>query len=168
MGKKAWIVISLLPTLLSVGWHSRADDQFTPVVISPLAQKTQPVLGTDGKYHAVYELTFANTRPVTATLKKVEVLDDHDPPRVMATYESSELLARLRTLGNSPAGNPEIEFNGTRLFLIDLSFDTRTAVPPRLFHHVELLGAHSPGDPTPGPNSYTVAPFDLATAQAPV
>src|SRR5262245_29060670 len=97
MGRMIWFIALVLLTPLSVGRHSRADDQFTAVVVSPFTRKTQPVFGTDGKYHAVYELQFTNTRPVTATLTKIEVLADHDPPKVLATYESSELLSRLRT-----------------------------------------------------------------------
>lgn len=34
---------------------------------------------------------------------------------------------------------PGIESNGTRLFLIDLTFDSRAAVPGRLLHHLSLL-----------------------------
>ena len=168
MGKTRWLIALIFLTLLSAGRNSWADDQFTAVVVSPFTPKTQSVLGTDGKYHAVYELQFTNTRTVTATLKKIAVLDDHDPPKVLATYESNELLSRLRTLGNSPAGNPEVEFNGTRLFLIHVSFDSRGAIPPRLRHRVELLGANNPGDPTPGPASYTAALIDLALPQGPV
>jgi hypothetical protein len=78
------------------------------------------------------------------------------------------LLTQLRTLANTAAGTPEIEFNGTRLFLIHLTFAARAEVPRRLRHHFELLGAASPGDTTPTSMSYTVAPFDLAPQPLPV
>jgi hypothetical protein len=54
------------------------------------------------------------------------------------------LLSNLRTLANTAASNPEIEFNGTRLFLMDLAFDSREKVPRRLEHHLDVLGASSP------------------------
>ncbi|MBI3801301.1 MAG: M23 family peptidase, partial [Deltaproteobacteria bacterium] len=169
MDKKAWFVALMLLALLSVDWNTQAaTDQFTPVVVSPFTSKTQPVLGTDGKYHAVYELEFANIRPVTATLKKIEVLDANDSSRVIATYEGGEVLARLRTLGNTAAGASDIEFNGTRLFLIHLSFDSPDAIPLRLLHHLDLLGPTGPGDPTVTPLNYTAAPFELARPQVPV
>jgi len=137
-------------------------DQFTPVVVSPLAETTTPVLGTDGKYHVVYELTFSNARPVTATLKRIAVLDAETPAKSIAAYEGGELLARLRTLGNTAASSPEIEFNGARLFLIHLAFDSQADVPRHLLHHVELLGASGAApEPTLTPSSYTVTPFPL-------
>jgi hypothetical protein len=46
--------------------------------------KSQPVLGTDGKYHLVYELVCTNTKSVTATLQKIEVLDDRVPSGAVA------------------------------------------------------------------------------------
>lgn len=35
-------------------------DQFTPVLASPVAPKSAPAPGTDGKYHVVYELLLTN------------------------------------------------------------------------------------------------------------
>lgn len=170
------VVLALSVSVLLVWAQSRATDsqtgsagvgradQFTPVVVSPLAETTTPVLGTDGKYHVVYELTFTNARPGTATLKKIAILDTDTPTKTIATYEGGELLSRLRTLGNTAASSPEIEFNGMRLFLIHLAFASPAEVPRRLVHHVELLGASGAApEPTPSPSSYTVTPFPLNT-----
>jgi len=49
-------------------------DTFTPVVVSPLAPHTAPVLGTDGKYHVVYELMLVNAKAPPATLQRLAVL----------------------------------------------------------------------------------------------
>ena len=157
----AFIALVLFP-LPVMGW-TQQDDQFTPVVVSPLTQTTESVLGTDGKYHVVYELLFTNTRPQPATLKKLAVLDANPPSSVIAAYEGNEFLARLRTLGNTEADTPEITFNETRLLLLHLTFNSYADVPIRLLHHVELLGVASPADPTPVPISYTVAPVSLAS-----
>src|SRR5215472_13652516 len=110
--------------------------QWTSVVMSPLTPQAEPVLGVDGKYHAVYELEVMNTSPVIATLKQVMVLDGRDQDRVLATYEGSGLLTRLRTLNNREASTPAIELNGTRLVLVDVAFDSREAIPPRLLHRI--------------------------------
>src|SRR5262249_24620635 len=67
----------------------------------------------------------------------------------------------------TPASSPEIEFNGTRLFLIHLAFDSQVTIPRRLLHHVELLGAAGPGVSAPTPTSYTMASFDLVQRPAP-
>lgn len=149
--------------LLPAMGQETAPDQFTPVLVSPLTSSTQPFLATDGKYHVDYELVVTNAKPTTATLKKIEVLDADKPSAVIASYQGDTLLSRLRTMGAAPANNLQIEFNGTRMFLIDLIFDTRAQVPNRLQHHFEVLAAPTPAPMpvTPVALSYTVAPIAL-------
>ena len=160
MTRQQWLSVLVVLALPAAARNPRPD-RFTPVVASPLTANTQPVLGTDGKYHVVYELVLTNAQRVPAVLKKIEVFDAGHPSAAIAAYQGQELLSRLRTLGNSAAGVPEIEFNGTRLFLIDLSFDSRPALPSRLLHGLELLGASGPAAATASELSYTAAPFDL-------
>ena len=88
-------VIALMLAVLSLAAWGESNDQFTPVVVSPLLHKTQRVLGTDGQDHVVYELTLTNTSHVTATLKKIEILDARDPSFALDAYEGETLLARL-------------------------------------------------------------------------
>src|SRR5215216_3565625 len=99
MSRTVWFIVLMLVALPLGGW-SQSTDQFTPVVVSPLLPETKRVLGTDGQDHVVYELEFTNTSQASATLKKIEVLDDRDPSVTLATYEGDTLLSRLRTLGN--------------------------------------------------------------------
>src|ERR1700761_3454005 len=155
-------LIPLLLLLPAMGQEA-APDQFTPVLVSPLTSSTQPFLATDGKYHVDYELVVTNAKPTTATLKKIEVLDADKPSAVIASYQGDTLLSRLRTMGGAPANNLEIEFNGMRMFLIDLIFDTRAEVPNRLQHHFEVMAAPTPAPMpvTPVALSYTVAPIAL-------
>jgi hypothetical protein len=155
-----WLALIIL-VALAVPASGLRRDQFTPVVVSPLTADTQPVLGIDGKYHVVYELVLTNAMRVTATLKKVEVLDGNRPSRVLATFEGKDLLSRLRTLANTTSTSPEIESNSTRLFLIDLTFDSRAAVPDRMLHRVSVLGGNGPAATAATPLSYTVAPFEI-------
>jgi Peptidase family M23 len=160
------LMAALLLVLPAAGQKS-APDQFTPVIVSPLTGSTRPFPGTDGKYHVVYELVVTNTKPTPATLKKVEVLNARSQgvqsTAVIVSYEGAALLSRLRTLANTPANSPEIEFGGTRLFLIDLTFDAQAQIPGRLLHLFELTGASGPAPTpmTPVALSYTVAPLDL-------
>ena len=149
--------------LLSAHASSRPD-QFTPLVASALTKNTRPFLGTDGRVHVVYELVLINTSPTPATLKKIEVLDGSDSSKVLGSYSGQELLSCLRSTGRVPAENPTIEFNSTRLLLIDLSLDPAIALPEHLMHHIELLGAPSPGPKpaTPVLLSYTVAPLEIS------
>ncbi|HEY1766028.1 MAG TPA: M23 family metallopeptidase [Terracidiphilus sp.] len=165
-GTGGWSLALLLVALPAIG-QKPEPDQFTPVIASPLTASAQPFAGTDGKYHVVYELMLTNTKPTTATLKKIEVLDGGSQgsamPAVIATYEGDTLMSRLRTLANTPAGSPEIEFDGTRLLLVDLTFDSRAQVPVRLRHRFEVMGASTPAPApmTPEAMTYTVAALAL-------
>jgi hypothetical protein len=162
MRKSRYLLFLFVIALLSASATSRPD-QFTPLVVSALTNNTRPFQGTDGRVHLVYELVLTNTSPTPATLKKIEVLDGANSSKPLATYEGQELLLCLRTTGRLTAENPTIEFNSTRLFLIDLALDPAVALPAHLLHHIEVLGAVSPG-PKPAPPvllSYTVAPLDI-------
>jgi hypothetical protein len=162
LGIAALVVVLLSGLFRAVGSEpNQTPLQWTSVVMSPLTPQAEPVLGVDGKYHAVYELEVMNTSPVTATLKQIVVLDGRDPDRILATYEGRGLLTRLRTLNNREASTPAIELNGTRLVLVDIAFDSRDAIPPRLLHRLDLLGATGPAQTVPSPLSYTAAPIAL-------
>jgi hypothetical protein len=139
-------------------------DEFTPVVVSTLTPNAEPVLGSDGKQHVVYELVLTNTNVTTATLQKVEVVDAARPSRVVAQYAGSDLLKRLHATNNTPAKDTEIEWNGTRLLLLHLVFDPIAAIPRRLEHRLILLGAPGPyrQPVTPVSLRYTVAPLNIS------
>src|SRR5215470_12783169 len=90
------------------------------------------------------DFTPLNTSPTTAKVDKIEVLTRVAPRSTVATYQGQGLALRLRTLANTPAPSLEIEFNGARLFLVDLSFESYSAVPSELEHRINLRGAGSP------------------------
>src|SRR3984893_5272466 len=163
MRRPLYLLVLFVIPLLSAYASSRSD-QFTPLVVSPLTTNTRPFHGTDGRVHLVYELLLTNTSPTPAILKKIEVLDGSNPSKAVASYDGQGLLLRLRTTGRPTAENLTIEFNSTRLFLIDLSLDPAIALPEHLMHHIEVLGAPSPGPKptTPVLLSYTVAPLDIS------
>ncbi len=157
-----WITLVLLLILLASGARSKSDD-WTPLVAAPLTPNSQAFPGTDGKWHIVYELVLTNANVTPATVKRIEVVDASSPSRVLTSYEGSEVLTHLRTTANIPATNATIEFNGTRLFLIDIALEASAMRPKRLLHHFEVLGGAAPSHTagTPAPLSYTMAPFDV-------
>ncbi len=155
------LILFLILTLLSVEAQSTRD-QFTPLVASPLPANTRLFLGTDGRRHIVYELVLTNTSSTPASLKKIEVLDGNSPSKPLASYEGPSLLLCLKTTGRAAAENPTIDFNSTRLFLIDLVLDPAATPPEQLLHHIEVLGAPGPGPGSPVLLSYTVARLDVS------
>ena len=156
------IMLALLFILLAGRARSKSDD-WTPLVAAPLTANTQAFPGTDGKWHIVYELMLTNANVTPATLKRIEVVDASNPFRIFTLYEGSALLAHLRMTANIPAANATIEFNGTRLFLIDFSLEASTTRPKRLLHHFEVFGGAAPSHTAAAPTSlsYTVVPFDV-------
>ena len=136
-------------------------DTFTPVVVSPLAPHTAPVLGTDGKYHVVYELMLVNAKAPPATLQRLAVLDARDRSRVLATFEGNDVVGHMRTLLPRPATDGTIESNGARFFFIELTFRSPADVPRRVVHRLDLLAAAGPGAQASTPLTYTVTPFDI-------
>ena len=162
MSKCRCLIVLFLINLFAASVSARSD-QFTPVVAAPLTANARPFTGTDGRLHIVYELVLTNTNPTPATLEKVEVLNASDQSKVLASYDDRELLSRLRSTGGTAAENPTIEFNGTRLFLIDLTLDESVTPPGRLLHRLAVLGASSPArkPTTSALLNYTVAPLDI-------
>ena len=78
-------------------------DTFTSVVVSTLGRQTAPVLGTDGKYHVMYELMLVNSKAPPATLQRLSVLDASDHSRVLAAFEGDDVVGHTRTLLPGPA-----------------------------------------------------------------
>lgn len=160
MPKPHYLLLLLVVSTLSAGANS-TPDHFTPLVVSALTNNTRPFLGTDGRTHIVYELVLTNTSPTPATLKKIEVLDGS---KTVASYDGQGLLLCLRTTGRLTAESPTVEFNSTRLFLVDRALDPAMALPEHLLHHIEVMGAPGPGPKptTPVLLSYTVAPLNIS------
>jgi hypothetical protein len=163
--RKSLCLIVLVVVTLTVGTANPRPDSFTPLVVSPLTSHAFPFPGTDGRTHIVYELVLTNANVTPATLEGVEVIDVSNPSKALGTYQGQDLLSHLRTTGSSPADNATIEFNKTRLLLIDLDLDPQTKIPGKLLHRVKLLGATAPARQpmTPVSMSYTVAPLETAT-----
>jgi len=147
---------------------SESADQFTPVLASPVAPKTAPAPGTDGKYHVVYELLLTNATNFAAALEKIEVLDAHNPSRRLAAFQGGDLVSRLRVLLNQPATDLKIEGGSTRLVFLDLVFGSRDDVPHFLLHRLTLhLELKEAAKLLPAQMTYAVAPFEI-TADVPV
>jgi hypothetical protein len=161
--RKSIHLIVLFVFTLTAGAANPRPDSFTPLVISPLTSHALPFLGTDGRTHIVYELVLTNANVTPATLESVEVIDSSNPSKTLGTYQGQDLLSHLRTTGSSPADNATIEFNNTRLLLIDLDLDPQTKIPGKLLHRVRLLGATGPARQpmTPVSMTYTVAPLEI-------
>lgn len=143
-------------------------DVFTPVVVTPIGVQHVAVPGTDGLMHAVYELELTNTKPATATVQQVDVLDANMPDRVLASWSGAALLGRLRTLQPAPADAATIPFNGSLLLYVELAFEPGD-VPHAIAHRFHLLAAPNPGPhAAAAPAEYVAGKIGVARAPLPV
>jgi Peptidase family M23 len=155
--------------LVLVGFKTagKAADVYTPVIVSALQGSTQPVVGTDGKQHLVYELVVTNASRAVATLQKIEVVDARNPAKVLASFEGAGLIAHIHNTGNMPVEKAEIPFNETRVALVNFSMVVEAAsehpgTPSRLLHRVTLTGT-APGHRQDEmvEQHYVVAPIEV-------
>jgi hypothetical protein len=142
----------------------KAGDRFTPVTASIMGAPPSAFSGSDGLEHLVYELMLTNAKPALATLKQIDVIDPAASGRILGKYRDQDLLDRLYTLQPRPAGSPTIEFNGSRLVFVELTFEPGK-VPRTISHRLRLLGAANPGPRTPATAlDYRVATINLDTS----
>ena len=145
-----------------------AEDAFTPVTVSFVgAGSATPVLGSDGRYRAVYELVLTNTKPVPASLDAVDVLDASDGSKVVG-LKGKDLTDNLRTLDVQPVEDRSLPPNESRLLYITAVFDTKADVPDALDHRIEVTGANNPGATKPTPLSYKAGRLTLSEDPPPV
>ncbi|MCA1672413.1 MAG: M23 family metallopeptidase, partial [Actinobacteria bacterium] len=150
------------------GVGAPAPTVFTPVVASVVASPASPVLGTDGRYHVLYELELINAKEASATLQSVEVLDADQPSRVITSYAGAAVVGRLRTLVPAPVADAMIPAGQGRFFFVELTFGSKEEIPPRVVHHLTLLGAGNPGATAPALLRYEAAPVQIGGTPVPV
>jgi Peptidase family M23 len=146
-----------------------AADVYTPVVVAALQPSAQPVVGTDGKQHLVYELVMTNASRAVATLQKIEVVDGRNPAKLLASFEGAALIAHIHNTGNMPVETAQIPFNETRVALVNFSMAAElaphhpgTTAPLRLLHRITLMGTapgHRPDETVE--QHYLVAPIEV-------
>ncbi len=155
------LVLALLPAAAAARTLT-VPDAFTPVLVEFVGNETGPVLGSDGRWHVVYELRLTNARPVPATLERIEVLDYDTPERVIATLEGDALREALHDLASRPAPDPSLAFGAGALAFVALAFDTREQVPDAIVHRLHAQAAPGPASTAPAAVRYLAAPWDLA------
>lgn len=139
---------------------SGTTDEVTPVTATTLSASSAPVLGTDERWHVVYELQLANVRPRPATVESIDVLDADQESRVVETFSGAGLQDRLRTLAAQPTTSLELDPDAARLVLVELAFDRRADVPRALVHRFHVMTVPAGGS-APAQLAYTAATFPL-------
>ncbi|HML94124.1 MAG TPA: M23 family metallopeptidase [Thermodesulfobacteriota bacterium] len=112
------------------------SNQFTPIIVSFLAEP-RPVLGSDGKYHLVYELQLTNTTQLTWHINSLEALDKNNRSRVLTSFSGDDVAAKNRIIpGNELSA--DIGAGKTSLFFITFSVDSKNEIPAAIIHRLAI------------------------------
>jgi Peptidase family M23 len=116
----------------------------TPLLMRVL-DDPQPVKGSDGKYHLVYELVLTNSSPGTATVESVKTLDAKSG-EVVGTLAGADIAARTTLLGEvTSASARNIGTGHVAILFLDVAFDDRRDVPTEVEHRVRTSFDNPPG-----------------------
>jgi hypothetical protein len=108
----------------------------TPLLMRVL-DPPQPVKGTDGKFHLVYELVLTNSSPGTAGVEWVKTIDEKSG-EVVGTLSGAEVTSRMVRLGDvSGATIDKIESGQVALLFMDVAFDDLRDVPRQVEHRLK-------------------------------
>jgi Peptidase family M23 len=107
----------------------------TPLLMRVL-DAPEPVKGSDGKYHLVYELVLANSSPGTATVEWVKTIDEKSG-EVVGNIAGADVTSRMVRLGDvSGATIDKIESGQVALLFMDVTFDDPRDVPREVEHRL--------------------------------
>jgi hypothetical protein len=133
------------------------SNQFTPIIVSFLTEP-HPVLGSDGRYHLVYELQLTNTTPLTWRINSLETLDKNNQSRVLASFSGDTVAGKNRII---PGGDLSADLGGgeTSIFFITFSVDSKEQIPAAIIHRFAIT---VPGGIPEGFLSFLSLPTDLS------
>jgi murein DD-endopeptidase MepM/ murein hydrolase activator NlpD len=116
----------------------------TPLLMRVL-DPPQPVKGTDGKYHLVYELVLTNSSPGTAKVESIRTMDARSG-EVVDSLAHADVAARTLLLGDISGQTAEEVGSGrVALVLLDATFEDLRDVPKALEHRVKTSFDIPPG-----------------------
>jgi murein DD-endopeptidase MepM/ murein hydrolase activator NlpD len=125
------------------GKHTPQGKQ-TPLLMRVL-DPPQPVKGTDGKYHLVYELVLTNSSPGTAKVESIQTMDAKSG-EVVDSLAGANVAARTVLLGDiSGATAEEVGSGRVALVFLDAAFEDRRDVPKEIEHRVKTSYDLPPG-----------------------
>lgn len=97
----------------------------------------QPVKGSDGKFHLVYELVLTNSSPGPATVESIETIDP-SPGEVVGTLDGADVAPRTVLLGDISGETAEKIGSGrVALVFLDVTFEDLRDVPKAIEHRLK-------------------------------
>jgi len=112
------------------------QNEFTPI-ISSFVTKPHPVLGSDGKYHLVYELQLTNATSFTWLINSLGVLNADNHEQMYAVFSGDTVTPNNQIM---PGRIPSETLAGgeTSIFFITFSVDSVEEIPDRITHRFNI------------------------------
>ena len=149
------LVVGAMLGAVSVGWNTLGATEDNPngarglrsahtgggeAKQTPLLMRVlglpQPVKGSDGNYHLVYELVLTNTSPGTATVESVKTIDAKSG-EVVDTLAGADVAARTTLLNGSLDPVRKIGSAQVAVLYLDATFEGLREVPKEIEHRVK-------------------------------
>ncbi len=119
--------------------HAPPDKPFPPVGVSPLAisviAEPAAVFVTDKRWYLVYEVSLLNVTPATQRVDRLDVLTSEG--LVFASYAGPDAIRTIMTDAvRTFDGTDVLPASGGGLLFLDVPFERRSQIPPRLVHRL--------------------------------
>jgi len=114
---------------------AEGENMFTPITSFVIASP-DPVLGSDGRYHMVYELQISNITTLTWTINSIEIIDVNSNEEY-AVFSGEEVTNIIQTIGTrQPINTLEGEQSG--IVFLTFSVETAEDIPANLTHKFNI------------------------------
>jgi hypothetical protein len=124
-------LLVLLAALALASPARAAAPQFTPLVASVLAAP-EPVRGTDGRMHVVYEILLQNDAGVPVDVQSLTVRTNGGG--TLRSFTEAEIPAVMDTFSNAPTSSLAADAGGK--FWLDLALAPSARIPRSLVHRI--------------------------------
>jgi murein DD-endopeptidase MepM/ murein hydrolase activator NlpD len=172
------LVAALLALVVAVSAAPRAEawtgteepwgEAVTPVIASPIPQRQiVPVLGSDGRWHAMYEVLLTNTVAKPARVESVAVLDAASGRRVLRLGAKQLVASDLHMLDRNPVKDTTLPPGQSRVLFVSVAFGSRAAIPRRLVERF-VVSALDPFTGKTGQLTYRAGAVPISRRRPPV
>ena len=117
-------------------FSNSTENQFTPIVVSLLTEP-HPVLGSDDRYHLIYELQLTNPVPLPWQINSIEVLNGGHPDQLLAEFSGDTVAEKNEILPTRESGNT-LEGGQTSVFFITFTVDSLDDIPESIIHRLKI------------------------------
>lgn len=124
-------LLVLLAALALASPARAAAPQFTPLVASVLAAP-EPVRGTDGRVHVVYEILLQNDAGVPVDVQSLTVRTSGGA--TLRSFAGAQIPAVMATFSNAPTSSLATDAGGK--FWLDLALAPGARIPRALVHRI--------------------------------